>query len=476
MKRRRRVNWPYLGSIFAACAIVAVYVGVQTLLGGFAIGSHMHGHDWGFAFVTSLMDVTVTAWFFAVGASIGSFLNVVAYRLPLGRGIGGNSSCPRCRTAIRGSDNIPIFAWIKLRGRCRSCELPISIQYPLVELAVGILFLVFYFSEFRSGGLNLPFGTVFNQAGSDILGIYVSPQMVVRTVVYLFALSGLFAAGLMAAKRRPVPLSLYLWCLGPIVVAAFAFPASIVVRWRDALPVGPTEARLDALVSVLCGVVGGLALARLAAPLVYVGFDRTFISKDRPTTAARQFVGAMAVAGGIVGWQAVVPMSLLLLVAALIAVQLLQSYRQVACLSDLTVWVWLGLLMFRAFWHLFAGFQIFESGTLKILNYLLPALLFAVGAQWFFKLANSPLEEPAIEQDDDDDDWDEDAPRAIRPIYEDGQVRAASFALTASIPLRGGRRMNRRQQKQSNARRLRVRSRNQRHTRHNLRRGPRNRH
>jgi leader peptidase (prepilin peptidase)/N-methyltransferase len=75
-----------------------------------------------------------------LGAVFGSFLNVVAYRLPRHESlITPASHCPRCATPVRPYDNIPILSWLILRGHCRSCGEPISPRYPLVEAATGLL-------------------------------------------------------------------------------------------------------------------------------------------------------------------------------------------------------------------------------------------------------------------------------------------------------------------------------------------------
>lgn len=74
------------------------------------------------------------------GATIGSFVNVVALRLPHGKKLGGRSSCPHCQTIISPRDLVPLVSFCVLRGRCRSCRRPISWQYPLVELATALLF------------------------------------------------------------------------------------------------------------------------------------------------------------------------------------------------------------------------------------------------------------------------------------------------------------------------------------------------
>jgi leader peptidase (prepilin peptidase)/N-methyltransferase len=87
--------------------------------------------------------VTAVALVFAglLGLAIGSFLNVVVYRLPRHESLSfPPSRCPACGKAIRWFDNIPVFSWLALRGRCRSCGERVSIQYPLVELATGLVF------------------------------------------------------------------------------------------------------------------------------------------------------------------------------------------------------------------------------------------------------------------------------------------------------------------------------------------------
>ena len=82
-----------------------------------------------------------------LGLALGSFLNVCSFRWPRDESvIRPRSRCPRCDTAIAGYDNIPVLSWLLLRGRCRHCHEPISVQYPLVELATGLIWagLVWY--------------------------------------------------------------------------------------------------------------------------------------------------------------------------------------------------------------------------------------------------------------------------------------------------------------------------------------------
>ena len=75
-----------------------------------------------------------------VGAVVGSFLNVVIYRVPRGESVvKPRSHCPNCGHLIRWYDNIPVLSWLILRGRCRDCGAPISVRYPVVELVTAIL-------------------------------------------------------------------------------------------------------------------------------------------------------------------------------------------------------------------------------------------------------------------------------------------------------------------------------------------------
>jgi leader peptidase (prepilin peptidase) / N-methyltransferase len=76
-----------------------------------------------------------------LGLAIGSFLNVVVWRVPRGESVAHPpSACPRCGHRIRARDNVPVLSWLVLRGRCRDCGNPISLRYPLVEAGTGVAF------------------------------------------------------------------------------------------------------------------------------------------------------------------------------------------------------------------------------------------------------------------------------------------------------------------------------------------------
>jgi leader peptidase (prepilin peptidase)/N-methyltransferase len=90
--------------------------------------------------------VIIIVFFFLLGTIVGSFLNVCITRIPEDISIvTPGSRCPRCMTPIKPYDNVPVFAWLWLRGKCRACGAPISAMYPLIELATGLLFVAAFF-------------------------------------------------------------------------------------------------------------------------------------------------------------------------------------------------------------------------------------------------------------------------------------------------------------------------------------------
>ncbi|WP_373543727.1 A24 family peptidase [Chamaesiphon sp.] len=93
----------------------------------------------------NIYDTIVQVIIFWLGAAIGSFLNVVVYRVPAGLSvIWPPSRCPKCLHQLGMGENIPILGWLLLRGKCRHCRTPISQRYPLIEAITAIIFVIVY--------------------------------------------------------------------------------------------------------------------------------------------------------------------------------------------------------------------------------------------------------------------------------------------------------------------------------------------
>jgi len=145
-------------------------------------------------------------WFFipflfAVGACVGSFLNVVVYRVPREMSlITPPSRCPNCETPLAWYDNIPVLGWILLGGKCRYCHQPISSRYPIVEAITGLLF-VFYYVMFFIAGVA--------PAGEMTWPIYG---------LYMALIAGLLAGSLIDAELFIIPVGIPWWLAAAGVV------------------------------------------------------------------------------------------------------------------------------------------------------------------------------------------------------------------------------------------------------------------
>jgi leader peptidase (prepilin peptidase) / N-methyltransferase len=142
---------------------------------------------------------------FAVGACIGSFLNVVVYRLPRGISLATPPSrCPKCEARLAWYDNIPVFGWILLRGKCRYCEQPISPGYPIVEGMTGLLFVFYYVMFFM-----LHIGPAGMTSIAEQWPIYG---------LYMVMVAGLIAASLIDAELFIIPAGIPWWLAGVGIV------------------------------------------------------------------------------------------------------------------------------------------------------------------------------------------------------------------------------------------------------------------
>ena len=155
------------------------------------------------------------------GLLIGSFLNVVIARVPDGRSIvRPASACPRCAHQLSSWENVPVASWLLLRGRCRSCRLPISARYPLVEILTAVLFGLV---AWRVGARwALPAVLFFTAASVALAFIDLATRRLPNPIV--FVTQGAVAVGLTAAALADhTPRKLVAVAIGAAVASGFLF-------------------------------------------------------------------------------------------------------------------------------------------------------------------------------------------------------------------------------------------------------------
>ncbi len=160
----------------------------------------------------------LVAWWTVVGAMIGSFVNVVVWRLPRGESLSRRGShCPFCDRPIRFYDNIPVLSYFVLGGRCRDCQAPISPRYPIVEALFALLFLIVALVEVAGELANLPLPDSWNYRPT--LAVISATQ-----TLHLILLSTLLTALLIERDDWPVPWKLFTPALLVAVSIHLVFP------------------------------------------------------------------------------------------------------------------------------------------------------------------------------------------------------------------------------------------------------------
>lgn len=213
------------------------------------------------------------ALIFLFGASLGSFLNVCIGRWPAGLSVvRPRSRCPQCEHAIAWYDNIPLLSWMLLRGKCRHCRWPISVQYPLVELAVGALWVASVW-HFGLGFTALRLGVT----ATILLGVvmtdlqqYVIPDGFTVSGFLFAVLTPLVAAMLGDAGPFAGPWDAVLGaCVGAGLIAIVAWLGEVALG-KEAM--GQGDVTLMAMLGAMVGPVGSFLTVFVAAGLGSVAF------------------------------------------------------------------------------------------------------------------------------------------------------------------------------------------------------------
>jgi leader peptidase (prepilin peptidase)/N-methyltransferase len=267
-----------------------------------------------------MIEILEGIYVFAVGAAIGSFLNVCIGRWPEGLSVvKPRSRCPKCGHQIKASENIPILSWLMLRGKCSNCHERISIQYPIVELLVGLIWLDAY------GHLGMSF-TAFRAAVfvTVLLGIAITDakHFVIPDGFTVFGLFFILLTSFIALYLRESELFAGPWdailgmCVGAGAISIVGWLGEV---WLKRPAMGFGDVTLMAVVGAAVGPVRSLLtifIAAVLAPIVLLGIvyplSARGLADDRGQTELALEVGG--------GWRKrELPFGVFLAPAALIA-------------------------------------------------------------------------------------------------------------------------------------------------------------
>jgi len=225
-----------------------------------------------------------------LGLALGSFLNVVAYRLPIGENwVSERSRCPHCKEQIAGYDNIPVFSWLLLRGKCRHCGARISARYPLSEIGLAAAFVGVYF-RFEDDWWLIALGCAFVATLLVVTLTDLEDQIIPNEVLLVSLVAGIVLAVL--ADQGDLDTR--------AISAAIAFVVLFLVALVYPSGMGMGDVKLAGLMGVYLG--RAVAPALLAGFLFGAIFGLALIAKNG-AEARKQKVpfGPFLAMGGLVG-------------------------------------------------------------------------------------------------------------------------------------------------------------------------------
>jgi leader peptidase (prepilin peptidase) / N-methyltransferase len=222
-----------------------------------------------------MIEIIFAIFVFLIGASFGSFLNVAISRWPEGLSVvKPRSRCPKCGHQISALENVPIVSWLFLRGRCSGCGVRISIQYPIVELLVGLLWLATYlqfgptFTAFRVA----VFATVLLGIGITDAKHFLIPDGFTVFGVFFVLLSSFVALYLGEAEPFARPWEAILgMCVGAGAISIVGWLGEV---WLKRPAMGFGDVTLMAVVGAAVGPARALLtifIAAAIAPVILLG-------------------------------------------------------------------------------------------------------------------------------------------------------------------------------------------------------------
>lgn len=259
-------------------------------------------------------------WVFYFGASIGSFLNVVAGRVPEGKTIVyGGSKCPFCNTRLSFIDNMPVLGWLILRGRCRSCRLPIAPRYLIIEIVIGLVFVWLALWQLVRNGANLPHADLNGWQGVTELVFFPNWQMISTFFLHsaMFAVLVMMAVG--STGKKAFPVVAFLVIVSLFAIARVSIASSEVVAWCEPwMRIFPKESSgvVSNAISVSVGAVTGALVGWLTS---------RFLGSMDSRVLRQHWILESILIGSVTGWQA----TLTIVIFGVISAQLVAWIRRI---------------------------------------------------------------------------------------------------------------------------------------------------
>lgn len=221
------------------------------------------------------LDLVFLVYAGLLGAAIGSFINVLVARLPVGESpVRPRSSCPACGAMIAWYDNVPIASWLILRGRCRRCGSRISIEYPIVEAGTALIWI----------GVAWLYGPSWTGLQGAVLLSIVLAIALIDARHYLIpdplSLGGLVAG--LALAPLPGPPSVLASILGAVAGFGVLFVVGVAGEWAFKKPaMGGGDMKMMAMVGAFLGPAGAMLTIFLGALIGTIVFAPVALRTDR---------------------------------------------------------------------------------------------------------------------------------------------------------------------------------------------------
>lgn len=296
----------------------------------------------GYPYVPLWGNALLALWIWCFGANVGSFMNVVIFRVPEGLSVvRPGSRCPKCLNHIQWYDNIPVISWLLLGAKCRHCALPISARYPIIEATVAAVFLLIAIIGPPTAGNNLPYVSDYGRRGIDLAlwVMYAFHMLLVTTVI---------CAAMIRYDRHPTPLRLYVPALAIGLTAPLVWSLTLVIEslsyaWLPLQPVpfagighmpGTTAKSLSPLLTSTLNCLAGLAVG------LSLGWLVAAVGKPACRRLSTSEVPAVGLCGLFLGWQAACALAVMAALIDLLtgaATHLLPRFQRVPWTGHLAI-------------------------------------------------------------------------------------------------------------------------------------------